>query len=108
MSITDKDLAYGDRAQDSWNKLSELADLVETQAKNRAEFVEECKTGKYDGVVAAYRTFGSVDVTGMIDGELCKVLPKSLRFLAHNGMYCAHTSYTRCVLMLIYLHRRRL
>lgn len=54
-------------------------------AKNRAEFIEECKSGKLDGVVAAYRTFGSISITGLVDEELVKALPESLKFIAHNG-----------------------
>jgi D-3-phosphoglycerate dehydrogenase len=36
-------------------------------------------------VVAAYRTFVSIGVTGRFDAELCKALPKSWRYLAHCG-----------------------
>jgi hypothetical protein len=36
-------------------------------------------------VVAAYRTFGSISITGLIDEELVNALPKSWRYLAHNG-----------------------
>lgn len=56
-------------------------------ATNRAEFIQECRDGKLDGVVAAYRTFGSVEITGLIDEELVGVLPKSLKYLAHCGMF---------------------
>jgi len=70
---------------------------VTATAKNRAEFIDECKAGKYDGVVAAYRTFGSVEITGMIDKELCDVLPKSLRFMAHNGTVIWHILLTRSI-----------
>jgi glyoxylate reductase len=69
--------------------LSEVADLVTPQATNRAEFIQECKDGKFDGVVAAYRTFVSVSITGQIDEELVSVLPKSLEFLSHCGMHHA-------------------
>ncbi|KAF2088824.1 hypothetical protein K490DRAFT_55449 [Saccharata proteae CBS 121410] len=74
-----------DHAKKTWEELSSIADLVEPQAKNRAEFIEECKSGKFDGVVAAYRTFGSVSITGLIDEEIVKVLPESLKFICHNG-----------------------
>lgn len=56
-----------------------------SSASNRAEFIRECRDGKLDGVVAAYRTFGSVVQTGMVDEELVNALPRSLRFLAHCG-----------------------
>ena len=36
--------------------------------------------------MAAYRTFPSVSITGRIDEELVKHLPRSLKFICHNGM----------------------
>jgi hypothetical protein len=36
--------------------------------------------------MVAYRTFQSVAITGLIDEELVAHLPKSLKFIAHNGM----------------------
>ncbi len=47
--------------------------------------MEECRSGVFDDVVAAYRTFQSVAITGLFDEELVSVLPKSLKFIAHNG-----------------------
>lgn len=72
-------------AKDDWQSLSSIGELVEPKAKNRAEFIEECKSGALDGVVAAYRTFVSVGITGLIDEELVAVLPKSLKYIIHNG-----------------------
>ncbi|EED24240.1 glyoxylate reductase [Talaromyces stipitatus ATCC 10500] len=82
-----KVLLLGDiqHARKSWEALNDIADLITTKATNRTEFIQECKDGKLDGVVAAYRTFGSVAITGLIDEELVSVLPKSLLFLAHCG-----------------------
>lgn len=74
-------------ARKTWQSLSELGDLVETKATNRAEFLKECREGKLDGVVAAYRTFFSVQTTGLFDKELVDALPKSLKYLAHCGMF---------------------
>ena len=54
-------------------------------AQNRADFIAECRSGAFDGVVAAYRTFDSVAITGRFDAELMPHLPRSLRFLASNG-----------------------
>jgi hypothetical protein len=59
-----------------------------TSAKNRAEFLAECRSGRFDGVVAIYRTFPSIDVTGRIDEELVAALPRSVRFICHNGGWC--------------------
>lgn len=46
-------------------------------------------------MVAVYRTFVSVNTTGMIDKELIGVLPESMRFMAHNGMYSSDAFLTR-------------
>ncbi|KAE8146060.1 D-isomer specific 2-hydroxyacid dehydrogenase [Aspergillus avenaceus] len=72
-------------AHKTWSSLSDIADLIQPAATNRSEFIQECKSGKFEGVVAAYRTFDSVAVTGLIDEELVGVLPASLVFLAHCG-----------------------
>ncbi|KAJ9664216.1 glyoxylate reductase [Neophaeococcomyces mojaviensis] len=87
MSSNPKILLLGaiDHAHKEWEALSELGDLITPQAKNREEFIKECQDGKLDGVVAAYRTFGSISITGRFDKELCDVLPKSWKYLAHNG-----------------------
>lgn len=63
-----------------------MADIIEPKARSREEFIEECKAGTFDNVVIAYRTFQSVAITGKIDQELVPILPKSLKFIAHNGM----------------------
>ncbi|OJJ49406.1 hypothetical protein ASPZODRAFT_1473698 [Penicilliopsis zonata CBS 506.65] len=72
-------------ASKKWEALGGLAELVEPTATNREEFIQECRDGKFDGVVAVYRTFPSVSITGMIDEELVQVLPKSLEYMAHCG-----------------------
>lgn len=72
-------------AKDTWNALSELAELVTPESRSRAEFIEECKGGKLDGVLVAYRTFNSVDITGKFDEELVPLLPETLKFICHNG-----------------------
>ena len=72
-------------AQAAWNALGEVAQLVESAATTRAEFIQECKDGKLDGVVAIYRTIGSLNQTGLVDEELVNVLPSSLRYIAHCG-----------------------
>ncbi|CAG8255851.1 unnamed protein product [Penicillium nalgiovense] len=76
---------FKNSAQAAWSALGEVAELVESAATNRAEFSEECKDGKLDGVVAIYRTIGSVVQTGLVDEELLNVLPSSLRYIAHCG-----------------------
>ncbi|KAL4965043.1 D-mandelate dehydrogenase-like dehydrogenase [Aspergillus stella-maris] len=87
MSTKPKVLLLGSivHAHSTWNSLSDIAELITPTATNRADFVAECKAGKLDGVIVAYRTFDSVSITGMFDEELVNVLPKSLVFLAHCG-----------------------
>ncbi|KAF2094657.1 hypothetical protein NA57DRAFT_45540 [Rhizodiscina lignyota] len=74
-----------DHAQESWNKLSETAELMTPNARSREEFIEECKSGRFDGVVAAYRTFASFAITGQIDKDLVPHFPESLKFICNNG-----------------------
>lgn len=72
-------------AHSTWQSLSQLGELVAPTATNREEFLKECRDGKLDGVVAAYRTFDSVTITGKIDEEVVNALPRSLKYLAHCG-----------------------
>ncbi|KAF2223013.1 glyoxylate reductase [Elsinoe ampelina] len=74
-----------DQAHQAKSDLASIAELITPKATTRSEFIEECKSGAFDGAVAAFRTFASYSFTGLIDAELLDVLPKSLRFLAHNG-----------------------
>lgn len=74
-------------AHSTWNSLGDIAELVTPTATNRADFLAECKSGKLDGVVVAYRTFDSASITGNFDEELVNSLPTSLTFLAHCGMF---------------------
>ncbi|KAF2019170.1 hypothetical protein BU24DRAFT_386007 [Aaosphaeria arxii CBS 175.79] len=68
-----------------WAKLQEIADIVTPTSQSRDAFLAECRSGALDGVVAAYRTFSSVNVTGLVDRELVEALPRSLGFISHNG-----------------------
>lgn len=43
------------------------------------------KAGEYDDVVAIYRSNDSTSVTGPFNRELLQSLPKSLKFITHNG-----------------------
>ncbi len=62
-----------------------MAEVITPKAQSRAEFITECRSGRLDGVQVAFRTFDSVTVTGKIDAELVAQLPRSLRFICHNG-----------------------
>ncbi|KAK7420976.1 glyoxylate reductase [Neonectria magnoliae] len=72
-------------AHSTWASLSDVAHIVTPQATNREAFIAEAKSGAFDGVTAAYRTFASVSITGRIDAELLDALPSSLKFICHNG-----------------------
>lgn len=72
-------------AQKEWDAYSKWAELVTCTSNSREEFLQQCREGVYDGVVAAYRTVESIAQTGLWDAELVAALPKSFRFICHNG-----------------------
>ncbi|TKW49427.1 putative 2-hydroxyacid dehydrogenase UNK4.10 [Colletotrichum tanaceti] len=74
-----------EHAHEAWARLGQVADIVRPKATNRAEFLEECRSGALDGVKAIYRTFASVKTTGRIDAGLVAALPESVGFICHNG-----------------------
>jgi glyoxylate reductase len=51
-----------DWAHDEWDALSDVATLEIADSKDREAFIKDLK-GKYNGVFAIYRTFGSVNVS---------------------------------------------
>ena len=60
------------------------------KSTNPADFLEECRSGAFDGVIAASRTFDSVSITGRIEGEVVQALARAgLKFLSHNGTWKA-------------------
>lgn len=56
-------------------------------AKSRQEFLQDARSGKFDGCVAAYKTFFSTNITGLIDQEIAEALPKEFRFISIHGVY---------------------
>ncbi|KIW23898.1 uncharacterized protein PV07_12061 [Cladophialophora immunda] len=75
-----------DHAQETWNGLSPIAELVTSRARSRAEFIDECIRGAHDGVVAICdRAPSSFAATGRYDAELIAALPSTVRFICHNG-----------------------
>lgn len=89
-SVPPIDLCPSSPAQEAWESLSSLATLVKPSATNRADFLQECRSGALDSVKAIYRTFTSVGVTGRIDGEVAGALGKEglqVGFLCHNGVF---------------------
>ncbi|RDA87371.1 hypothetical protein CP532_6987 [Ophiocordyceps camponoti-leonardi (nom. inval.)] len=72
-------------AHDAWTTITDIADVVVPKSSSRQDFLAECEAGTFDGVSVAYRTFDSVSITGRIDGPLLDALPRSLKFVCHNG-----------------------
>ncbi|KAK8096741.1 2-hydroxyacid dehydrogenase [Apiospora kogelbergensis] len=72
-------------AHKTWAAIAQQADIVVPHSTDRAGFLEECRSGALDGVVAAYRTFSSNGTTGRLDAEAVPLLPASLRYVCHNG-----------------------
>ncbi|KAF5246853.1 hypothetical protein FANTH_6715 [Fusarium anthophilum] len=73
------------QAHEEFASLREVVEPVYPKSDERSAFIEEIKSGAFDGVKAIYRTNKSVSITGLFDAELLDVLPKSLKFICHNG-----------------------
>ncbi|WVQ85769.1 hypothetical protein IAT38_007936 [Cryptococcus sp. DSM 104549] len=74
-------------AKPQFNAFTKVATVVPNTSTSREEFLEDLKT-KYPDVTGIYRHFKaseSIRVTGRFDEELVSRLPKSLKFIAHNG-----------------------
>ena len=75
-----------EHAHTQWASLSTLAELITPPPDtDRTAFIQQCRSGAYSGVLAAYRTFDSLSITGRFDAELCAALPDSWRYLCHCG-----------------------
>ncbi|CAI7631940.1 NAD-dependent D-isomer specific 2-hydroxyacid dehydrogenase [Penicillium freii] len=72
-------------ARKEWESISSLLTLKEFPSGTREEFIANCKAGKYDDVVALYRSNNSTKYTGPFNAEMLEVLPKSLKYICHNG-----------------------
>ena len=68
-----------------WQQYSSKYTLKEFTTGKRQDFLSNCKKGEYDGVVGLYRSNQSVAQTGPFDQELVSALPKSLKYICHNG-----------------------
>ncbi|KAH8803283.1 D-isomer specific 2-hydroxyacid dehydrogenase [Xylogone sp. PMI_703] len=71
--------------QKEWEDCAEFATLKVFKGKTRQEFFEALQNGSYDDVVALYRSNDSTSLTGPFDEELVTKLPKSLKYICHNG-----------------------
>lgn len=73
-------------AQKEWQQVSQVASkLHEYPDGNREDFLSKCKSGEFDGIYALYRSNDSNPITGDFNAELLDALPKSLKFVCHNG-----------------------
>ncbi|EFR04081.1 hypothetical protein MGYG_07088 [Nannizzia gypsea CBS 118893] len=95
-----------------WQEFSQLATLKEFPTGSRQEFLANCKNGRYDDVIAIYRSNVStavciplhalssfplfLTITGPFDAELVRALPKSLAYICHNGAGYDNIDTTAC------------
>jgi len=68
-----------------WEEYSSKYNLKEFPNGTREEFLSNCRQGEYDDVLGLYRSNASVTLTGPFNEELVSVLPKSLKYICHNG-----------------------
>ncbi|KAL4970519.1 D-mandelate dehydrogenase-like dehydrogenase [Aspergillus stella-maris] len=80
-------LLIGDitHARKEWEGLSSILTLKGFPSGDRESFTRNLKDGQYDDVVALYRSNASTKFTGPFDKELISLLPKSLKYICHNG-----------------------
>ncbi|EYE99080.1 D-mandelate dehydrogenase-like dehydrogenase [Aspergillus ruber CBS 135680] len=72
-------------ARKEWEDLSSFLTLKEFPSGTREDFIQNCKNGDYDDVVAIYRSNASTKFTGPFNAEMLSVLPSSLKYICHNG-----------------------
>lgn len=76
-------------AQEAWSNLVSKydANITETNAINRDQFISELKDGKFSNVDYITRTFESVTQTGMFDQQLLDLIKKhtNVKAISHNG-----------------------
>ncbi|KAH7182656.1 D-isomer specific 2-hydroxyacid dehydrogenase [Fusarium flagelliforme] len=73
------------QAQEDFASLSEVVKVVYPKSTDRATFIEESKSGAFDGIQAIYRSNKTYSLAGNFDAELLDSLPKTLKFICHNG-----------------------
>lgn len=87
MTVTKpKILRLGDwsHSTEKWSELAQIAEVVDCESKNRAEFLNDLQ-GKYSDVTSIARTFASLGSTGRFDAELAAHLPNSVLTVSHCG-----------------------
>jgi glyoxylate reductase len=73
-------------ATEAWKAIADRAEVLQPKASNREEFIQECRSGRFDGIVALYRA--AITVAKKFDAEMVAALPKSLRFVCYTGELC--------------------
>jgi len=68
-----------------WEALSDRLTLKEYGSGSREDFLKKCSNGEYDDVVVIYRSNASTSITGPFNEELVSKLPRSLKYIVHNG-----------------------
>lgn len=74
-------LAHADK---EWYALGSKYNLKEFREGTREQFLSKLN-GEFSDVMGVYRSNNSVAQTGPFDAEMCAALPKSLKYIAHNG-----------------------
>lgn len=77
--------AHPSSAHDAWSSLSSAYTVITPTSTSRDSFLTECASGAFSTCTAAYRTFGSLSLTGPLDSTLVAALPASLRVICHHG-----------------------
>ncbi|KKK20594.1 hypothetical protein P175DRAFT_0474799 [Aspergillus ochraceoroseus IBT 24754] len=72
-------------ARKEWEEISSILTLKEFPSGTREDFIQNCKDGQYDDVEVIYRSNTSTKYTGPFDAEMVSVLPKTLKYICHNG-----------------------
>lgn len=73
-----------DHARKEWESLGSKLKLIEFNKGNREEFINKCSS-EFSDVVAIYRSNASNSLSGSFNKELVDQLPKSLKYICHNG-----------------------
>jgi glyoxylate reductase len=69
-----------------WQECAKFASkLYEYPDGSREDFISKGKSGEFDNLFALYRSNDSNPITGDFNEELVEALPKSLKFICHNG-----------------------
>ncbi|KAH3942235.1 hypothetical protein HBI56_194470 [Parastagonospora nodorum] len=72
--------------QQQWQECAKVASkLYEYPDGTREDFISKCKSGEFENVFALYRSNDSNPITGDFNEEMVEALPKSLKFICHNG-----------------------